>query len=165
MTEKKYGRDTSGIEVAGTSALVLRDGIRNDLKVLKKTDEFVNAMYDKSYFESVKFDFIILVFLYGIKLDLKPQYDRIKKDKYGIDLGMYLELDVEIMRWCDKNDLDLMEEIFLIATCEAVLHALRKYKLPTEPVEKRRAQFGDIPLTIEACQARSQELKAQKPSA
>lgn len=157
MSEEKYGRDLSGIEIAGTSALVLRDGIKKDLKVLNELDEIVNTMYDKAHFEKLKFDFIILVFLYGIKLDLKPSYDRITKDKY---LGINLELDVEIMRWCDKNDLDLMKEIFLIGTCEAVLHVLKKYKLPAEPVERLRAHYGNIPLTIEECEARSAQLKS-----
>lgn len=159
MSEEKYGRDLSGIEIAGTSALVLRDGIKNGLKMIGEIREFVKNMYDKSHFEKLKFDWIGLLFLYGIKLDLKPQYERI--DREYKDLPISVELDVEIMRWCDKNDLDLMKEIFLIGTCEAVLHVLRKYKLPTEPVETLRAQYGNIPLTIEECEARSAQLKAE----
>jgi hypothetical protein len=38
-----------------------------------------------------------------------------------------------------------------------VLYVLRKYKLPTAPVEKIREKLGNIPETIEECEAWEQK--------
>jgi hypothetical protein len=147
---KNYFIPPSGINIVGTCDLVGRPWVKNGLKILKELDSIIFSMYDRNLFPKDKFLRIGLLFLYGIKLDLKPRYDRIDK-KYK-DLPISMELDTSIMRWADKNDLELMKEIFMIATCEAVLDVLRKYKLPTELIEKVRAQYSTIPMTIEECE-------------
>jgi hypothetical protein len=141
----------SGISIAGASALVVGRFVRHGLKRMKELDQIFHHMYDRKNFEKQKFVIIYLLFRYGIKTDIIPQYGRIHaKDR---DLPIYIELDTLILDWADKNNPELLKEIFLIATCEAVLHVLKKYKLPTEPVEAIRAKLGDIPLTIEECEA------------
>ena len=150
MTNPPLDIRPSGIKHVGTSSLVLRAFVKSGLKMIVEIRPIVDQIYNRSYFDSVKFVRIGILFLYGIKTDLKPNYERINRiDK---DLPISIELDTEIMRWADQHNLELMKEIFLIATCEGVLHVLRKYKLPTEPVESVRQKLGDIPLTIQECE-------------
>lgn len=141
----------------GASSLVLRANIKNDGKVWEDLEIITDHMYDRQLFPEKKFVRIGLLFLYGIKTDLIPRYERINKTYK--DLPIAVELDTNILRWADKNSLELMKEIFMIATCEAVLDVLRKYKLPTEPIEKVRAQYSTIPQTIEECEKRLKDKK------
>ncbi len=140
----------SGIKIAGACALVLRVNIKNGGKAWEEIESIIKNMYDRALFPD-KFVRIGILFLYGIKTDLIPRYERINKTYQ--DLPIAVELDTVILRWADQHSFELLKEIFLIATCEAVLHVLRKYKLPTEPVDKLRAQYGTIPETIEECEA------------
>lgn len=140
----------SGIRIIGSSALVVGRYVRKGLQKIQEIKPIFYNMYDRNYFEGQKFDAICLLYLYGIKTDLIPRYGRINsKDR---DLPIDLELDTLILDWADKNNPELLKEIYLIGVCEAVLHVLRKYNLPTESVEKVRVQLGDIPLTIEECE-------------
>ncbi len=145
----------SGISLAGSVALVVGRFVRNGTERMNSLDPIVHNMYKRDLFNSQKFSKIELIFRYGIKTDLIPQYDRVStKHK---DLFIYVELDTVILDWADKNNPELLKEIYLIATCEAVLHVLRKYKLPTEPVEKIRSKLGNIPLLIEDCETWTQK--------
>ncbi len=145
----------SGVCIVGAVALVVGRFVRNGLKRLEEVDDILHHMYDRKNFGAQRFVRISLMFRYGIKTDLIPEYGRIHiKDR---DLPIKIELDTLILDWADKNNPELLKEIFLIATCEAVLHVLRKYKLPTEPVEMIRSKLGDIPLTIEDCEAWQQK--------
>lgn len=150
---------SSGIVVGGSDDWVLRANIKNDRPINLRP--ITDYMYDRFLFPQDKFDWIHLRFGYGIKTDLKPHYRRIDK-KYK-DLPISIELDTEIMRWADTYDLELMKEIFMIAICEGVLDVLRKYKLPTQPVENLRSQYTTIPLTIEECEERLKEKTGEAP--
>ena len=140
----------SGVKIVGSCDLVLRANIKKDGQIWEEIRPLIKRMYDRALFPD-KFVRIGILFLYGIKTDLIPRYDRINKTYQ--DLPISVELDTVILRWADQHSYALLKEIFLIATCEAVLHVLRKYKLPTEPVDKLRAQYGTIPETIEECEA------------
>lgn len=145
----------SGISLAGSVALVVGRFVRNGTEKMNSLDPIVSNMYKKDFFNNQKFNKIELIFRYGIKTDLVPQYDRVSA-KYK-DLFIYVELDTVILDWADKNNPELLKEIYLIATCEAVLHVLRKYKLPTEQIENIRTKLGDIPLLIEDCESWTQK--------
>ena len=145
----------SGVAIAGSCDLVVRLRLKNCGVVWEKMRHIVSNMYDRNLLPKDKFHIIVLVFLHGLKTSLVPTYERISKK--DMELGINVELDSNILLWADKHDLELLKEIYLIATCEAVLHVLRKYKLPTEPVETLRKQYGNIPQTIEECEARLQK--------
>lgn len=151
----------SGINPVGVCDLVLKANVNNGLILFDELRSVTNHMYDRNLFPQDKFVRIGVLFLYGIKTDLKPRYDRIDK-KYK-DLPISIELDTEILRWADTYDLELMKEIFMIATCEGVLDVLRKYKLPTKPVEEVRARYTTIPLTIDECVERLKEATGETP--
>jgi hypothetical protein len=89
-------------------------------------------------------------FLYGIKNDLKARYSRIHK-QYG-DLPVSVELDMKILMWADKNNLQLLHDIFMIAALEALIQVCDKYKLPKEVIIEERQKYGQIPNTVEECE-------------
>ena len=102
-------------------------------------------------FDKAPFLWIGLTYRYGIKNDLKLEFKRIDK-KYG-DLDVLLELDMEILLWADKNNLDLLHDIFMIAALEALIQIGRKYKLShTDLFISERAKYGNIPDTTEECE-------------
>ena len=145
----------SGIVAGSSVSLVVGRYLRNAHRRIAEIKQIFNYMYDKECFFEQNFEGISLLFIYGIKTDLTPKYDKIHvKSK---DLPIKIEFDTLILDWADKNNPELLKEIYLIGACEAVLHVLRKYKLPTEQVEKIRAKLGDIPVTIEECQAWKQK--------
>ncbi|WP_010304012.1 Imm39 family immunity protein [Candidatus Odyssella thessalonicensis] len=146
----------SGISIGGAVAMVVGRFVRKGPQRITELKPIFHYMYDNRYFKDQKFAVIYLFYRYGIKTELIPQYDRIHS-KYK-DLTIYVELDTLILDWADKNNPELLKEIYLIAACEAVLHVLRKYKLPTEPVEKIRSKLGEIPLTIEDCEIWEQKI-------
>lgn len=137
----------SGIVIAGACDLVLLR-LKNSGQARVQIGDKINNMYDVSLFGE-KFRRIVLIFLHGERTHLVPHYDRMTRDR---DLGLSVELDATIMAWADKYNLELMKEIYMIATCESVLHALRKHKLPTALLETERAKYGTIPETIEECE-------------
>lgn len=134
------------------SAVALVFGrMRQDGKVWKKIfDQTLDPLIRQhDLFKSVPFLYVGILYQYGIKNDLKLHYDRIGK-KYG-DLFVHLELDMEVLMWADKHNLDLLHDIFMIAALEALIQVGRKYKFPTTVFEEERAKYGDIPNTIEEC--------------
>lgn len=132
-------------------ALVM-GGMKNNGKVWKKIfKETLDLILKESdTFKTAPFLWVAITYRYGIKNDLKFEFKRINK-KYG-DLGVALELDMDVLMWADKNNLDLLHDIFMIAALEALLQVCKKYKLPSEAIEKERAKYGNIPNTIEECE-------------
>ena len=134
--------------VPGATALVM-GRVRNGLKMMDQ--DFIEALIIKSIFlENAPFLWVHLSYRYGIKNDLKVVLQRIDK-KYG-DIQIALELDMEILQWADKNNLELLHDIFMIAALEALVQVGEKYKLPTEVFLEERQKYGNIPNTIEECE-------------
>lgn len=92
-----------------------------------------------------------LIYRYGTKNDLKVEFKRIDK-KYG-DLPVAVELDMKILMWADKHNLQLLHDIFMIAALEALIQVCDKYKLPKEIIVQERQKYGSIPNTVEECEA------------
>lgn len=109
------------------------------------------------YFKDTPFLWVGLTFLYGIKNNLSLEFEKINK-KYG-DLGVALELDMEILQWADKNNLDLLHDIFMIAALEALIQVGVKYKLPIDVFIQERSKYGNIPNTIEECEVYSSKIR------
>ena len=135
---------------------LVKSRIKNTYKVYEKINPYLNDfLKQNSYYEATPFKWVGLVWRYGIKNDLVPEYERINK-KYG-DLPIAIELRADILMWADQNDLKLLEDIYMIATLEALIHVAKKYKLPTEPLEKERSKYGNIPESVEGCEALSKK--------
>ncbi len=108
-----------------------------------------NLLKESNFFEGMKFWWVGFIYRYGIKNELIPEYQRINK-KYG-DLPIAIELRADILSWADQNNIDLMEDIFMVGALEALIHVAHKYKLPTELLEKARSKYKNIPESVEEC--------------
>ena len=135
--------------VPGATALV-KGRVKNGLRLMPQ-DIVESIILKSSILEQAPFLWISLSYRYGIKNDLKVIFQGINK-KYG-DLDIALELDMEILQWADKNNLDLLHDIFMIAALEALIQVGEKYKLPTETFKNERSKYGNIPNTIEECES------------
>ena len=135
--------------VCGGVALVM-GRLKNGLKLMPQ-DEVEKFIINSCFLEKSPFLWVALIYRYGIKNDLKIKLKRINKT-YG-DLPIDLELDMEILQWADKNNLDLLHDIFMIAALEALIQVGEKYKLPIDVFKKERSKYGTIPNTIEECKA------------
>ena len=140
-SSKKFG-------IVGAVALV-RGRIKNGLYSMPD-EKFESFLNDKLFLEASPFSWISLIYRYGIKNNLKIEYQRINK-KDG-DLPIALELDFNILKWADQNNLDLLKDIFMIAALEALIQVCDKYKLPKEAIVAEREKYGTIPNTIEECE-------------
>ncbi|MCA0370697.1 MAG: immunity protein 39 [Proteobacteria bacterium] len=137
----------SGIVALATiDTIVLR--LKRTGKALIAIEDTINNMYDRALFPE-KLKRILLFFAHSQETNLVPYCGRISKHK---ELSVSLFLDSTIIAWADKYNFELLKEIYMIAACESVLYALRKYKLPTERVEAERAKYGTIPATVEECE-------------
>jgi hypothetical protein len=131
---------------------LVKGRIKNDGKAWIKIKTYLNDFLKaRNYFEGAPFLWVGPIFRYGIKNNLNLEFQRIDK-KVG-ELPVALELDMEILQWADQNDLELLHDIFMIATLEILIQVAQKYKLPAEPFLEERAKYGNIPNTIEECQA------------
>jgi len=89
-------------------------------------DELEAVMVAEDYLAGVPFEWIGIVFRYGLRNEDVPHYEPISRN-YG-DLPMALELDALELRDASREEL---KRIFMIATLKILIHAGRKYKLPT----------------------------------
>jgi hypothetical protein len=133
--------------VPGSTALI-KGRIQNGLRIMPQ--ESIELLIEKGNFlVGAPFLWISMSYRYGTKNDLKIKFQGINK-KYG-DLDIALELNMEILKWADQNNLDLLRDIYMISALEAVTQVGHKYKLPTNIFESERAKYGNIPNTIEEC--------------
>lgn len=127
----------SGVDLVGAR-------MEHDLECYEKLqDEFQSVMISSGYLEGAPFLWIGIIYRYGLKNALVPDYQRINK-KYG-DLSLALELDMRVLLTADEEDPSLLKEFFEIATLDCLIHAGKKYKLKTDVLEERRTILGKIP--------------------
>ncbi|CAO5682730.1 MAG: hypothetical protein HEEMFOPI_01770 [Holosporales bacterium] len=132
------------------AAALVKGRIYDDFNCWDKIKTYLNILLKKTeYFQTDKFLYVQLLYRYGIKNNLKVDFGRINK-KYG-DLPIAVELDMEILMWADKNNIDLLHDIFMIAALEALIQVCNRYKLPKEAIEEERKKFGEIPSSIDVC--------------
>ncbi|MCA0370693.1 MAG: immunity protein 39 [Proteobacteria bacterium] len=132
------------------SALGLIQGrVRNDLKLMDQ-DYIESLLIQSGYCEDAPFTWVGLLYRYGLENKTIPRYGRISK-KYG-DASLIVDLKMEILQWADRNNLNLLRSILMIAALDALIHAGKKYKRPTELLEAERAKYGTIPATVEECE-------------
>lgn len=134
--------------VPGATALVI-GRVKNGLKMMDQ-DLIEKFIISSNFLDNAPFLWVHLSYRYGIKNNLKVELKRIDK-KYG-DIEIAIELDMEILQWADRNNLELLHDIFMIGALEALIQVGKKYKLPTEAFIEERKKYGNIPNTIEECE-------------
>lgn len=135
--------------VPGGVALVT-GRVKNDGKTLKRIQDNIESLIINSDFlKGSLFRWIGLIYRYGKKTDLKVEFKKINKTYESLPIA--LELDMEILEWADKYNLELLHDIFMIAALEALIQVGQKYKLPIEPFVTERTKYGQIPNNIFEC--------------
>ncbi len=132
--------------VPGDVALV-KVRFKNIRYTLSIQDEIEKIIIDSHFLDKAPFKWVGLIYRYGLKNKLKPEYDRI--DKKDGELPIAVELDTHILKWADDHDLQLFKDIFMIAGLEALLDVGKKYDLPIELIEQERAKYGPMPGSVE----------------
>ena len=130
---------------------LVKGRVRNDMPIMKNNQNDIELLIISSQIlNSAPFKWVGLMYRYGIKNDLNVEYDRI--DKKDGELPIAIELRMDILQWADRNNLDLMYEIFMIGALEAMIHVCQKYKLDDAAFKEERIKFGTIPESIEECE-------------
>jgi hypothetical protein len=128
---------------------LVKGRIKNGLNSMPD-EEIELLLRENPFLEAAPFTWIALIYRYGIKNNLQVDFQRINK-KDG-DLPIALELDMNILKWADQHNLDLLKDIFMVAALEALLQVCDKYKLPKEAIVAERAKYRNIPNIIEECE-------------
>jgi hypothetical protein len=128
---------------------LVKGRVKNGLRLLEEIELTLNnSVIPDNHFLGLPFTWLMPAFRYGTKNNLSVEFQRISKTKY---LPIALELDMEILKWADQNNMDLLYDIFMIASLEALIQVGKKYKFPLEPYLELRSQYEEIPNTIEEC--------------
>lgn len=149
----KFGQD---FVIVGTIGLV--KGRIQNFKKITEVDSYLDSIIKEMYLlKEASFLWIGLILRYGIKNNLKLEFQRI--DKKDGELPIALELDMKILQWADQNNIGLLYDIFMIAALEALIQVGQKYKLPIDVFIQERSKYGTIPNTIEECKSYERPLQ------
>ena len=104
-----------------------------DLEIMGEImDEIEGLIVENEYLNNAPFKWVSLIFRYGLKNEDEPHYQRINR-KHG-DLPLAIELDTHELREASREEL---KDRFTVATLNALIHAGKKYDLPTKALQQR----------------------------
>lgn len=95
-------------------------------------DEIEGLLLTMGYLESAPFEWVGLTLRYGLKNEDAPHYQGI--DKRDGELALAIELDTHELREASREEL---KDRFIVATLNALIHAGKKYDLPTKALQQR----------------------------
>lgn len=125
--------------------------IKNSSIAVLPFDDINKILIQNNIFKNTPFLWIGILFRMGIVNNTKAKIGKI--DQSDGELPIALELDMDILMWADRHNLDLLHDIFMIAALEALIQVGKKYKFSTLLFEEKRAKYGSIPNSIEECEA------------
>lgn len=131
------------------SGVALVFGRLKNALTLMPQDPIEQLIIQSNFLKDAPFLWIGLTYRYGIQNNLKVEFQKISK-KYG-DLSVAIELDMEILKWSDQNNLQLLSDILTIAALESIIQIGQKYKIETTIFNRERSKYGNIPSTIQEC--------------
>ncbi len=133
----EHGRKLGLVGVALTKA---RNN-KHDVRALAAVrDEFEKILIETNYFAGAPFSWVTIAIRYGLVDAEAPTYQRISK-KYG-DLPLAIEVDSRGLTGLDEKNL---ADVFQKAVAKALVHAGRKFKLPTSKLEEKHSAESKAP--------------------
>ena len=135
--------------VPGIVSLV-RLNLKNEKYIVSIQDEIEQIMISTNFLENAPFEWVGLIYRYGLKNMLVPEYSRISK-KYG-DLPLAIELDSHLLLWADGNNIKLLKDIFILSALLALVHVGEKYNLSYSGIEDELKKYPPFPTTLEDCE-------------
>ena len=136
--------------VPGIVSLV-RLNLKNEKYIVSIQDEIEQIMISTNFLENAPFEWVGLIYRYGLKNMLVPEYSRISK-KYG-DLPLAIELDSHLLLWADGNNIKLLKDIFILSALLALVHVGEKYNLSYDGIKDELKKYPPFPTTLEDCEA------------
>ncbi|MBP6986288.1 MAG: immunity protein 39 [Alphaproteobacteria bacterium] len=136
--------------VPGRVALV-KIRLKNTRYTATIQDEIEQIIISTNFLENAPFKWVGLIYRYGLKNMLVPEYSRISK-KYG-DLPLAIELDSHLLLWADENNIKLLKDIFTVGALLALVHVGEKYNLCHNGIEDELKKYPPFPTTLEDCEA------------
>ena len=136
------------------SSVGLRVGKILHTKDINRYDYIESLVIASGMLDNAPFVWIGLMYRYGFKTDLIPEYDKREIDPKDGEIAISIELDMDILEWADRYNIKLFMEMMMIGALEALIHLGKKYKLNIELIEEERKKFREtIPETIGECEA------------
>ena len=104
-----------------------------DLDVMGELmDEVEHIMLTSGFLNNAPFKWVGLTLRYGLKNEDEPHYQGI--DKQDGELALAIELDTHELREASREEL---KGRFIVTTLNALIHAGKKYDLPTKALQQR----------------------------
>jgi hypothetical protein len=123
--------------VIGATALTKARNNRHEIVVgTEVMDELEPIIVDTGFLRDAPFEWISLVFRYGLKNDEAPTYEHI--DERYHDLPLVMELDTRELQHASKDEL---KRIFMRAALKTLVHVGGRYHLPTTRIEEMLAHW------------------------
>ncbi len=140
-------------------SLVMGRAKQASKQAIKARDLIEEILVQEKILDPAPFRCIGLMYRYGTKNMLEPEYKKIAIDPKYNEVSIAIELQMAHMLWCDQNDVDLLFEILMIGALDSVIHVCEKYNLNTAPLKVERLNYREIPETLEELQKMSAESK------
>ncbi len=139
---------------AATSLIMGR--IKNEMtQGIKSRDVIEEILIKGETLDPAPFKFIGLMYRYGLKNMLEPEYERVEINPKYKAVSIAIELQMEHLIWCDKNDIELLFEILMIGGLDSVIHVCERYNLEKTLLKEERKKYREIPETLDELKAMS----------
>lgn len=132
-----------------SSVDLVRCRIRNSHKVVDQNG-IEKLIIDSGFLDNAPFKWVGVLYLNGFKNDLN--FKKQKIDKKDGELSFEIELKAELLEWADWENLNLLRDIYKISVLDSLIYAGEKYNLKLDLIRAERAEYGNIPETIEECE-------------
>jgi len=141
-----------------TSATSLIMGrIKNEMtQGIKSRDVIEEILIEGHTLDPAPFKFIGLMYRYGLKNMLEPEYERVEINPKYNEVSIAIELQMAHLIWCDKNDVELLYELLMIGGLDSVIHVCERYNLDTTLLKQERQKYRDIPETLDQLKSMNQ---------
>lgn len=124
--------------VLSGAAMTMARNNRNALPVMGEImDELEEVMISTNYLIKAPFVWVGISLRFGLKNEDAPHYQGI--DKKDGEIAMAIELDTHELQHASREEL---KRLFTIATLKSLVHAGKKYNLPTEALEDRLSRIA-----------------------
>jgi len=115
------------------AALTLGRWNRYTMEVMREVrQELEEAIEAIGFLDDAPFEWITLMLLFGLKNESIPHFRRISR-RWG-DLPLSIELDTHDLMDASREEL---KRLFMVACLKALVHAGKRYGLPTATFERR----------------------------
>jgi hypothetical protein len=119
-----------------------RGHLINLQKIMCIQDIIEQSIINSTILDNAPFKWINLMYRLTERNKLKPYYMKINQ-KYG-DLPIAVELDLDLLKWADNTDPQILIDIFMMAGLEALIHVCDKYELPKDFITSERKKYPDL---------------------